>query len=116
MTNGRRKSRVAPKVGALTLILLPLQPVAQREPSYTTYGTFKEVLQGSGARYPSLIRVSDPEARSKPAYTGFFFYQCLLFDTSGRYPLAMKVYFQNRLVQAADRADIGVVDLGNSYG
>jgi len=85
------------------------------EPPYTTYGTFKDVLQGNGARYPALIRVSDPEAGGKPAYTGFFFYQCLQFDKSGRYLLAMKVYFQNRLVQSSDRADIGVIDLKNKY-
>ena len=96
-------------------MVLPLMLLAQGEPSYTTYGTFQEVLQGSGARYPALIRVSDPDAGGKPAYTGFFFYQCLQFDTSGRYLLAMKVYFQNRLVQPADRADIGVIDLKNQY-
>ena len=102
-------------VGRLTVFLLPSLLLAQAEPSYTTYGAFKEVLQGSGARYLSLIRVSDPETGGKPAYTGFFFYQCLQFDTSGRYLLAMKVYFQNRLVQSSDRADIGLIDLKNQY-
>ena len=115
MTRTKSSSRGVRNGGALTVILLPLVLLAQGEPSYTTYGTFKEVLQGSSARYPALIRVSDPEAGGKPAYTGFFFYQCLQFDTSGRYLLAMKVYFQNRLVQSTDRADIGVIDLKNRY-
>jgi hypothetical protein len=101
--------------GGVLVILLPLVTHAQREVSYTTYGTFQEVLQASGARYPALIRVSDPEVDGKPAYTGFFFYQCLQFDTSGRYLLAMRVYFQNRLVQSSDRADIGLVDLKNQF-
>jgi hypothetical protein len=94
---------------------LPLAALAQGQPSYTTYGSFDEVLQGRGARYPALVRISEPETDGKPAYTGFFFYQCLQFDASGRYLLAMKVYFQNRLVQSADRADIGVIDLKNQF-
>jgi hypothetical protein len=61
-------------------------------------------------RYPPLTRVSDPQPGGKPAYTGFFFYQCLQFDASGRYLLAMRVSFQNRPVEAHDRADIGVID------
>jgi hypothetical protein len=101
--------------GLLAVILLPLALHAQGTPSYTTYGAFREVLEANGARYPTLIRVSDTESGGKPAYTGFFFYQCLQFDPSGRYLLAMKVYFQNRLVQASDRADIGLVDLKNQF-
>lgn len=115
MTKTENSWRGVRNGGALTVLLLPLVLHAQSEPSYTTYASFNEVLQQSGAQYPVLIRVSDPQAGGKPAYTGFFFYQCLQFDTSGRYLLAMKVYFQNRLVQSSDRADIGFVDLKNQH-
>src|SRR6266567_2259297 len=100
VTRTKRSSRRVFDGWNLAVILLPL--VLHAQGSYTTYGTFDEVLQGSGARYPALIRVSDPRAAGKPAYTGFFFYQCLQFDTSKRYLLAMKVYFQNRLVQSSE--------------
>ena len=62
-----------------------------------------------------ITRVSDPAPAGHRSYTGFFFYQCLQFDATGRYLLAMKVYFQNRLVQPTDRADIGFIDLKDSY-
>jgi hypothetical protein len=99
--------------GALALILLPLAVHAQPGASYTAYAAFNEVLEAKDARHPALVRVSEPEADGKPVYTGFFFYQCLQFDPSDRYLLAMKVHFQNRLVEPADRADIGYLDLRN---
>jgi hypothetical protein len=115
MMKTKNSSRSVRNGGALTMFLLPMMLLGQSEPSYTTYNSFKDVLEGSGARYPLLIRVSDPQASGKPVYTGFFFYQCLQFNTSGQYLLAMKVYFQNRLVQSTDRADIGFIDLKNQY-
>lgn len=111
----RKRSRRVLRAGALAVTLFPVVLHAQGASSYTTYATFKEVLQGRNAQYPALTRVSDPNAGGNPAYTGFFFYQCLQFDASGRYLLAMKVYFQNRPVESSDRADIGVIDLKNRF-
>src|SRR5438477_7247048 len=96
-------------------VSLALALPAQDKLPHTTYTSFDQVLQGSGARYLPVVRVSDPGANGHPAYTGFFFYQCLQFDTTGRYLLGMKVYSQNRPVQPADRADIGVIDLKERY-
>src|SRR5215475_816166 len=90
---------------------------AQQDLPYTTYTDFSQVLKGNDARYLSVKRVSDPGPGEHRAYTGFFFYQCLQFDKTGRYLLGMRVYFQNRPVQASDRADIGFIDLqdGNKW-
>ncbi len=63
---------VAPKVSGADL-----SSRADAEPSYTTCTNFSQVMQASDARYPAIIRVSDPGARGHPVYTGFFFYQCL---------------------------------------
>ena len=115
MTGVERRLQYARTLRSLAVFLLSPVLLAQGDAHYTTFATFKEVLEASGARYPTLTRVSDPESGGKPAYTGFFFYQCLQFDTSGRYALAMKVYFQNRLVESSDRADIGIIDLGNKH-
>ena len=52
------------------MMLAPLILLAQGEPSYTTYGSFQELLQGTGARYPALIRVSDPERRRQASLHG----------------------------------------------
>jgi hypothetical protein len=82
---------------------------------YTTYTSFKQVLEGSNARYPAITRVSDPGTSEHRAYSGFFFYQCLQFDTTGRYVLGLKVYVENRVVEPADRGDIGLVDLKDGY-
>jgi hypothetical protein len=84
---------------------------AQENLPYTTYTSFSQVLEGRNARYLSITRVSDPGTNEHRTYTGFFFYQCLQFDPAGRYLLGMRVYFQNRLVEPTDRADIGVIDL-----
>jgi len=108
-----RNSRPPVRRASLVVLALPILLAAQ--PSYTTYDTFEEVLRSSGARYPAVIRVSAPNAGGKPAYTGFFFYQCLQFDASGRYLLAMRVSFQNRLVEATDRAEIGVIDRNDRF-
>ena len=99
----------------LTLFLSRLATIhAEDNLPYTTYASFEEVLRGS-ARYPALVRVSDPGAGGNKAYTGFFFYQCLQFDGTGRYLLGMKVYFQNRVVEPTDRGDIGYFDLKDGY-
>lgn len=45
---------------------------AQGNLPYTAYSSFGQVLVGSNARYPALIRVSDPGASGHRAYTGFF--------------------------------------------
>ena len=97
-----------------TLIATTLSP-AQPAAVYTTYGSFADVMTGDGARYPELIRITDPGTSENPNYTGFFFYQCLQFDPTGRHLLAMQVHFQNRDVQATDRAEIGVIDLQDGY-
>jgi hypothetical protein len=92
-------------------IILFSRAYAQENLPYTTYTTFGQVLEGRNARYLSIARISDPGTNEHRAYTGFFFYQCLQFDPTGRYLLGMRVYFQNRLVEPTDRADIGVIDL-----
>lgn len=46
---------------------------ADAKPGYTTYTNFSQVVQGIGARYPAIARVSDPGSREHPVYTGFFF-------------------------------------------
>ena len=84
--------------------------------SYTTYTNFHELMEGSGANYPVITRVSDPGSKEHPIYTGFFFYQCLQFDPTGRYVLAMKVDFDYRPIHTTDKAEIGFIDLkGNKW-
>ncbi|MBN1674993.1 MAG: nucleoside hydrolase [Kiritimatiellae bacterium] len=84
---------------------------------YTTYGTWAELVEGRGARYAPIRRISDPGTAANPAYTGFWFYGVLQFDASGRYALGMTVRFQDRPVQPTDRAEIGYFDLqdGNRW-
>src|SRR5215831_20286657 len=84
---------------------------AQGQLPYTTYISFRQVLEGHGARYFPVLRVSDPGSKEHPLYTGFFFYQCLQFDPTGRYVLAMRVDFDYRPIRPTDRADIGFFDL-----
>jgi hypothetical protein len=104
-------------LAATVIFLTALAPAVyvQDNLPYTTYTSFNEILEGSNARYPAITRVSDPGAEGRRVYTGFFFYQCLQFDTTGRYLLGMKVYIQNRIVEPADRGDIGFIDLKNEY-
>ncbi len=99
------------------IFLIVLTPTVQGQDGlpYTKYTSFSQVLEGKAARYLAVTRVSDPGSGNRRAYTGFFFYQCLQFDTTGRYLLGMKVYFQNRVVEPADRADIGFIDLRDKY-
>jgi len=99
------------------IVLIAVVPVvhAQDGLPYTTYTSFSQVLEGSNARYSAITRVSDSGTSGHRGYTGFFFYQCLQFDATGRYLLGMRVYFQNRLVVPADRADIGFIDLKGGY-
>jgi hypothetical protein len=112
---GTRERRILRSGFGLILTLsLPIAIVyAQEQPGYTTYTSFSQVHEGSGARYLPVTRVSDPGTSERPNHTGFFFYQCLQFDTTGRYALGMKTYFENRPVQPADRADIGFIDLND---
>ncbi|MSV28798.1 MAG: hypothetical protein EXQ52_08635 [Bryobacterales bacterium] len=100
-----------------SLLLMPLSMAihAQDKLPYSTYSSFSEVLKGSGARYLTVTRVSDPGTSRDPVYTGFFFYQCLQFDVTGRFVLGMRVYFQNRPVQPTDRGDVGFIDLKDRY-
>ena len=103
-------------LGAVIFLMVPAPAVqSQGNLPYTTYTSFKQVLEGSNARYPAITRVSDPGTSGQRAYTGFFFYQCLQFDTTGRYLLGLKVYVQNRVVEPADRGDIGFIDLKDKY-
>lgn len=88
---------------------------AQDDPPYRTYGSFVELMAGERARYPKLVRVSDPGTKESPNYTGFFFYQCLQFDPADRYLLGMRVHCQNRDVRPTDSAEIGLIDLQNGY-
>jgi len=88
---------------------------AQVNPQYTTYTNFDQVLEGQGARYARLTRVSNPGSRERPNYTGFFFYQVLQFDATGRYLLGLRVYFQSRDVKADDRGDVGYIDLKEGF-
>jgi len=99
------------------IVLIAVVPVvhAQDGLPYTTYTSFSQVLEGSNARYSAITRVSDSGTGGHRGYTGFFFYQCLQFDATGRYLLGMRVYFQNRLVVPADRADIGFIDLKGGF-
>ena len=97
------------------LIALAWPAHTQDNLPYTTYTSFSQVLEGRNARYATVTRVSDPGTSGHRAYTGFFFYQCIQFDPTGRYLLGMKVYFQSRLVEPTDRADIGFIDLKDGY-
>jgi hypothetical protein len=100
----------------LVPLVVPANVVAQEVPSYTTYGSFAELITREEPRYPAkLIRVSEPGTTENPNYTGFFFYQCLQFDPTDRYMLGMRVHCQNRDVRPTDRADIGVIDLQDGY-
>jgi hypothetical protein len=100
---------------AVFLMVMCLPSRAQSNLPYTTYTSFSQVLGGINAHYLAVTRVSDPGTGVHPIYTGFFFYQCLQFDPTGRYLLGMRVYFQNRLVEPTDRADIGFIDLKDKY-
>ena len=76
------------RVGLVTLLaafVISAEVAAQDTPSYATYGSFAELMVGEGARYPKIVRVSDPGTSESPNYTGFFFYQCQQFDPAGRY-------------------------------
>ena len=84
---------------------------------YTTYRTWAELIEGAGAKYATLTRLSDPGTSEKPAYTGFWFFGVDQFDETGRYTLGMTVRFQNREVLPTDRAEVGYFDLkdGNRW-
>lgn len=99
----------------LVVFVLQTEVHAQSAPPYSIYRSFADLMGGENARYPELFRVSDPGTKEKPNYTGFFFYQCQQFDPTGRYVLAMRVHFQNRDVQAKDRAEIGYIDLADGH-
>jgi hypothetical protein len=88
---------------------------AQEDPPYATYGSFTDLMAGENARYPKLVRVSEPGTSESPNYTGFFFYQCQQFDPTDRYILGMRIHCQNRDVRPTDRAEIGFVDLQSGY-
>ncbi len=99
----------------LAALVVSAAVAAQDGPPYTTYGSFAELMAGENARYPKLIRVSEPGTSENPIYTGFFFYQCLQFDPTDRYILGMRVHCQNRDVRPTDCAEIGVIDLQDGY-
>lgn len=101
---------------ALAAVLLAAAPAAGGG-EYTTYRTWEELVAGDGAKYAELVRVSDPGTAEHPVYTGFWFFGIQQFDRTDRYALAMRVDFQNRAVTAADRAEVGVIDLqgGNAW-
>jgi hypothetical protein len=99
----------------LAVAIMSAEATARDGSSYTTYGSFAELMVGENASYPTLVRVSEPGTKENPDYTGFFFYQCLQFDPTDRYILGMKVHCQNRDVRPTDRADIGFLDLRDGY-
>jgi hypothetical protein len=84
---------------------------------YTTYRTWAELIEGSGAKYAKPTRLSDPGTSERPAYTGFWFFGIDQFDETGRYALGMTVRFQNREVLPTDRVEVGYFDLkdGNRW-
>jgi len=92
---------------------LPGNAAAAPAQDYTTYRTWSDVVAVVDAKYAKLTRISDPGTPASPAYTGFWFFGMDQFDATGRYALAMKVYFQNREVQPADKAHMGIIDLRN---
>ena len=80
-----------------------------------TLTSFDKLLGARDAKYPAIVRVSDPGPASNRAYTGFFFYQVEQVDVSGRYVLGLKVYCQSRDVRADDRGDVGFFDLKDNF-
>ncbi len=104
---------------ALTALLVamagPVQAGGQKDPPYTTYTSFAEMMTAQNARYQNLVRVSDPGTSDNPNYTGFFFYQCEQFDPANRYILGMRIHCQNRDVRPTDRAEIGFIDLQDGH-
>lgn len=89
--------------------------------AYSTYGTFQELVDATDAKYIEAMRITPPGSAENPTDHGFFFYNCqheelLQFDPSGRYLLALRVFFENRDVQAADKAIVGVIDLESANG
>jgi hypothetical protein len=111
----RRSMKQLLRETATFLLALGSAVQAQHHLPYTTYTSFNQVLEGIDARYFPIRRVSEPGTKANPIYTGFFFYQCLQFDSTGRYLLGMRVYFQDRVVNPTDRADIGFIDLKKDY-
>ncbi|MDH4238871.1 MAG: hypothetical protein OEW48_04855 [Phycisphaerae bacterium] len=96
----------------IVLWSLAASAVAQ---DYSTCETWDELVGGKEFKYAPLVRMSDPGTKEQPAYTGFWFYDEHQFDIAGRYALGMKVHFQNRDVEPADRGDIGYIDLHNGF-
>jgi hypothetical protein len=100
------------KILALTLLFLANISIAQQ---YSTCQSWDELVNGKNFKYIETVRISDPGTAEKPVFTGFWFYDEYQFDKTGRYLLAMKVYFEQREVQTADRGDIGYIDLEDNY-
>ena len=82
---------------------------------YSTCSSWDELVEGTEYKYVPLVRISDPGTKDQPAYNGFWFYDEHQFDVTGRYALGMKVYIQNRTVEASDRGDIGYIDLQDGF-
>ncbi|XOV94395.1 MAG: hypothetical protein ACFHWX_06755 [Bacteroidota bacterium] len=93
------------------ILLLFILSCADKELPYSTVATWDELVAGNDYKYVTPDRISDPGTEANPVYTGFWFYDEEQFDPSGRYSLAMKVYFKEREVTAADVGDIGYIDL-----
>jgi len=100
------------KTLAVAILILGIAAATEAQ-DYTTYRTWSEAVAGIDAKYAKLTRISDPGTPASPGYTGFWFFGLEQFDVSGRYALGMKVYFQNRAVEATDKADMGIIDLQN---
>ena len=83
---------------------------------YSTYLSFEELINATDAKYPEVVRITDGGTRENPTYHGFFFYNCapldlLQYDPSGRYMLGMSLSIEGREVTAADKGEIGIIDL-----
>lgn len=89
------------------------KPTANKNSSYSTCSTWKELVENDHLQYATIERISDPGSTENPSYTGFWFYDEFQFDATDRYMLGMKVDFTDRLVREDDIAEIGFFDLKN---
>ncbi len=84
--------------------------------TYSTYGSFQELVDATDAIYIKPVRVTQPGT----ADHGFFSYNCqhrelLQFDPSGRYMAVLQVPFEGRDIRPDDKGIIGIVDLESDY-
>ncbi len=72
---GRINRRQVLRASIFTLVAAAVPMAAHAKgQDYTTYRTWSEVVEGTGAKYANVKRVADPGTSDKPAYTGFWFF------------------------------------------